>query len=68
MIPEQIAEQLKARNDKIEYRVFMTINIIILLAILALAVAFIVHVFKAQWGMAAGFGIITYIIWRSWRS
>jgi hypothetical protein len=60
MTPEQ--------NDKITYRVYMTMNILILLTLIVITVAFIVNVFRANWSYALGFAILTYGGWRVFRS
>jgi O-antigen/teichoic acid export membrane protein len=56
-------EQVTAKNDKIEYRVYMALNLTIFLIAVAFAVAFIVNVFKANWSYALGFAILAYGVW-----
>ena len=59
----KLADALKARNDKIEYRVFLAINIISLLGLLTFATLTIVKVFQGHANTALGFSILTVFLW-----
>jgi hypothetical protein len=60
---ESAAVATKARKDKIEYCVYMAINIIVLLGLLTFATFTIVKVFQGHANTALGFAILTVFLW-----
>jgi putative Mn2+ efflux pump MntP len=67
--PELTSEQAaqKAKTEKQLYIIMWVINITLLVASFGFFIAFIANIFKGNWPYAAGFAILTYIVWYIFR-
>ena len=65
LTPEQAAQ--KAKTEKQLYIIVWVINIVLLVASLGFFIAFVTNIFKGNWPYAAGFAVLTYIVWYIFR-